>query len=60
MVGTSLTIEREIEDARGIRVADAGEKMEDQPSSSSRKRLLTFVSHEFQDQGQDGAFSQSG
>ena len=29
MVRTSLTIEREIEDARGIRVADAGEKRED-------------------------------
>ena len=28
MVGTALTIEREIEDARGIRVADAGEKRE--------------------------------
>ena len=29
MVGTALTIEREIEDARGIQVADASEKMED-------------------------------
>ena len=29
MVGTALTIEKEIEDARGIRVADAGEKRED-------------------------------
>ena len=29
MVGTALTIEREIEDARGIRVADVGKKMED-------------------------------
>ena len=29
MVGTALTIEKEIEDARGIRAADAGEKMED-------------------------------
>ena len=38
MVGIALTIQREIEDARGIRVADAGEKREDQPSSSSRKR----------------------
>ena len=38
MVRTTLTIEREIEDARGIRVADAGEKREDQPSSSSGKR----------------------
>ena len=49
MVGTTLTIEREIEDARGIRVADAGEKREDQPSSSSGKRQKTSTSHEFQD-----------
>ena len=60
MVGTALTIEREIEDARGIRVADAGEKKSDQPSSSSRKRQKTSVSHEFQDRGQDKAFSQAG
>ena len=60
MVGTTLTIKREIEDARGIRVADAGEKREDQPSSSSGKRHKTSASHEFQDQGQDGAFSQAG
>ena len=51
MVGTALTIEKEIEDARGIRVADAGEKREDQPSSSSGKRQKTYASHEFQDQG---------
>ena len=38
MVGTALTIEREINNARGIRVANAGEKREDQPSSSSEKR----------------------
>ena len=49
MVGTALTIEKEIEDARGIRAADAGEKREDQPSSSSRKRQKTSTSHEFQD-----------
>ena len=60
MVGTTLTIEREIEDARGIRVADAGEKREDQPSSSSGKRQKTSASHEFQDQDQDRAFSQAG
>ena len=59
MVGTKLTIEREIEDARGIRVTDAGEKREDQPSSSSGKRQKTSASHEFQDQGQNGAFSQA-
>ena len=53
MVGTTLTIEkeREIEDTRGIRVADAGEKREDRPSSSSGKRQKTSASHEFQDQG---------
>ena len=51
MVGTTLTIEREIEDERGIRVANAGEKREDQPSSSSGKRHKTSASHEFQDQG---------
>ena len=60
MVGTTLTIEREIEDARGIRFVYAGEKREDQPSSSSRKRQKTSTSHEFQDQGQNGAFSQAG
>ena len=54
MVGTTLTIEREIEDAQGIRVADAGAKREDQPSSSLGKRQKTFASHESQDQGQDG------
>ena len=47
MVRTALTIEREIEDARGIRVADAGEKREDHPSSSSGKRQKTYASHEF-------------
>ena len=38
MVGTTLIIEREIEDAQGIRAADTGEKREDRPSSSLRKR----------------------
>ena len=60
MVGTALTKEREIKDARGIRVANAGEKREDRPSSSSGKRQKTSASHEFQDQGQDGAFSRQG
>ena len=60
MVGTALTIEREIEDARGVRVADACEKREDQRSSSSRKRQKTSASHEFQDQGQDRGFNQAG
>ena len=38
MVGTTLTIERKIEDARGIRAAGTSEKREDQPSSSSKKK----------------------
>ena len=60
MVGTALTIEREIEDARGIRVADAGEKRKNQPSSSSGNRQKTSAPHEFQDQGKDWASSQPG
>ena len=58
MVGTALTIEREIEDARSTRDASVGSKREDQPSSSSGKRQKTSASHEFQDQGQDWASSQ--
>ena len=46
-VGTTLTIEKEIEDARGIRVPDAGEKREDQHSFSSGKRQKTSALHEF-------------
>ena len=38
MVGTALTIEREIEDARSTRDVSVGSKREDQPSSSSGKR----------------------
>ena len=53
MVGTALTIEREIEDARSTQDVSVGSKREDQPSSSSRKRQKTSASHEFQDQGQD-------
>ena len=34
MVGTTLTIKREIEDARSTRDAGVGSKREDQPSSS--------------------------
>ena len=60
MVGTTLTIEREIEDARSTRDVSVGSKREDQPSSSSGKRQKTSTSHEFQDQGQDWAFSQAG
>ena len=55
MVGTTLTIEREIEDARNTRDTGVGSKREDQPSSSSGKRQKTSASHEFQDQGQDWA-----
>ena len=51
MVGTTLTIEREIEDARSTRDAGVGSKREDQLSSSSGKRQKTSASHEFQDQG---------
>ena len=59
MVGTALTIEREIEDARSTRDAGVGSKREDQPSSSSGKRQKTSASHGFQDQGQHWAFSQA-
>ena len=38
MVGTALTIEREIEDARSTRDVSIGRKGEDQPSSNSGKR----------------------
>ena len=45
MVGTALTIEREIEDARGIRDTSTSGKMKgDQPSSSLGKRQRTSVS----------------
>ena len=60
MVGTTLTIEREIEDARSTRDASVGSKREDQPFSSSGKRQKTSASHEFQDQGQDWASRQPG
>ena len=58
MVGTALTIEKEIKDARSTQDASVGRKREDQPSSSSGKRQKTSASHEFQDQGQDWASSQ--
>ena len=47
MVGTALTIEREIKDARSTRDVGVGSKREDQPSSSSGKRQKTSNSHEF-------------
>ena len=49
MVGTALTIEREIEDAQSTRDVGVGSKREDQSSSSSGKRQKTSASHEFQD-----------
>ena len=51
MVGTTLTIEREIKDARSTRDASVGSNREDQPFSRSGKRQKTSASHEFQDQG---------
>ena len=47
MVGTTLTLEREIEDARSTRDVSVDSKREDQPSSSSGKRQKTSASHEF-------------
>ena len=55
LVGTALTIEREIEDARNTKDMGVGSKREDQPSSSLGKRQKTSASHEFQDKGQDWA-----
>ena len=45
MVGTALTIEREIEDTRSTRDAGVGSKREDQSSSSSGKGQKTSASH---------------
>ena len=45
MVGTVLTIEREIKDARSTRDTGVGSKREDQLSSSSGKRQKTSTSH---------------
>ena len=47
MVGTALTIEREIEDTRNARDTGVGSKREDQLSPSSGKRQKTSASHEF-------------
>ena len=47
MVGTTLTIEREIENARITRDTGVGNKREDRSSSSSGKRQKTSASHEF-------------
>ena len=45
MVGTALTIEREIEDTRNTRDTGIGNKREDQLSPSSGKRQKTSASH---------------
>ena len=52
MVGTALTIEREIEDARGIRdTSTSGKRKGDQCSSSTGKRQRASSSREPQMQG---------
>ena len=45
MVGTALTIEREIEDTWNTRDTGVGSKREDQLSPSSGKRQKTSTSH---------------
>ena len=45
MVGTTLTIEREIEDTWNTRDTGVGNKREDQLSPSSGKRQKTSASH---------------
>ena len=45
MVGTALTIEREIEDTRNTQDTGVGNKREDQLSPSSGKRQKTSASH---------------
>ena len=45
MVGTALTIEREIEDTWNSRDTSVGNKREDQLSPSSGKRQKTSASH---------------
>ena len=55
MVGTTLTIEREIEDARSTRDAGVSSKRkENQSSSSSGKRQRASSSREFQSLGHPG------
>ena len=45
MVGTTLTIEREIEDTWNTRDTGVSNKREDQLSPSSGKRQMTSASH---------------
>ena len=55
MVGTALTIEREIEDARSTRDASVSSKRKDsQSSSSSGKRQRASSSRGFQSRGHPG------
>ena len=55
MVGTTLTIEREIEDARSTRDAGVSSKRkESQSSSSSGKKQKASSSRGFQDRGHPG------
>ena len=55
MVGTALTIEQEMEDARSTRDAGASSKRKDsQSSSSSGKRQRASGSREFQSRGHPG------
>ena len=55
MVGTTLTIEREIEDAQSTRDAGVSSKSkESQSSSSSGKKQKTSSSRGFQDRGHPG------
>ena len=42
MVGTTLTIEREIEDARSTRVAGVSSKRKESQSSSSSRKVEGF------------------
>ena len=55
MVGTSMTIERDIEDARSTRDAGAsGKRNESQSSSSSGKKQRASSSRGFQSRGHPG------
>ena len=55
MVGTVMTIEREIEDARSARDAGAsGKRKESQSSSSSGKKQRASSSHGFQSNDHPG------
>ena len=55
MVGTTMTIEREIKDAKGIRDTSAsGKRKESQSSSSLGKKLRAFSSRGLQSRGYPG------